>query len=602
MYAVLLCTWILVHATIATSDFWAGVDTFTSISPPVNIINTDGLDSPTQVYPAIESHGSIYLPAGNIIMSNGDIYVAGTSVSAMSAYISAVATRLCSRTCGATTMLDVVSCTCVCNPGFVNPPLCLDMHCYNGGTWSSVDNACTCIPPYTSASFCRDIYCGQNAVIDAQTATCRCIIPYTGPNCSVVDPSMFVTYASDACFDRSSTACGSKNNYGVAMCNDAIGVCTCPPLYPSGVSAVYLRAMTCPAYDATCIASFAVLAPICCTVTTSVCEQPPDASWCFDELCCQSILSPAVCIVSNCQWSSSMCTSVGQTAAPVWSLRTMTCDATSSSHSLCSTDVAIQQQALFQQQPDPFQSIQTRAWRYISTFAIWDDGITHSVVISTPQQISRLAAIFNGPYWSSFVWSTSYAVNFKHTTQFAFEMVEDTAVVSAADIGSVYRIWISSFCLVDRPLQQDERAQLGIPPTVPSDAIIMWDTSTPYADISIADCGLFTVGDNIITPYNAMWAISDTAPVYVTQQPPSITSITTPSSIQDASDFPTPLVVPDMIACQRATCLLDYVVGQCTTVACARAMFTDPLQWDLCKPCVAAHVSFFFAAPSGAFQ
>ena len=599
MYAVLFCTFVAVAAS--TSDFWAGVDTFTDISPPVNILNTDGLDSPTQIYPAIESHGSIHLPAGNIIMSNGDIYVAGTSVSAMSAYIATIATKLCSRTCGTTMMLDVASCDCVCNPGFANPPLCLDMHCYNNGTWSSVNNACMCIPPYTSASFCRDIYCGQNAVIDTLTATCKCIIPYTGPNCSVVDPATFVQYASDACFDRSSTACGPKNNYGVAMCNDATGVCTCPPLYPSGVSAVYLRAMTCPAYDTVCIASFAVLAPICCTVATSVCEQPPSASWCFDELCCQAITSPAVCIVSNCQWASPVCTTVGQTTAPVWSLRAVVCNATSSSHSLCSADVAIQQQTLFQQQPNPFQSIQTRAWRYISTFAIWDDGITHSIVMSSPQQTGRLAAIFNGPYWSSFVWSTSYTTNFKHTTQFAFELVEDTLVVSAADIGSVYRIWMSSFCLIDRPLQQDERVQLGIPPTISPNALFMWDTATPYADISIADCGLFTVGDATIAPYNAMWAISDTTPTYTTQ-PSTALAITTPSAVQDTLDFPTPLVVADMTACQRATCLLDYIVGQCNTASCARAMFTDPLQWSLCKPCVAAHVSFSFAAPLGAFQ
>jgi hypothetical protein len=356
-----------------------------------------------------------------------------------------------------------------------------------------------------------------------------------------------------------------------------------------------------------------MLAPICCFGAAS-CEMTQYstsiAPICNDISCCQIVNSQYECAFIGCWWDYDYFTckvspqiynnhNALRYDNTQWILNTITCDGTAADSNLCSELAQLDQVSITSKisKDAAYHTIQSKQWPMLTTYSNWDDDIMHSIVTIIDGIPYRAALNLDGPFWSTLSWTINRAFHPEYATLFRFEVVEPPPNILAADIGSVYRIWQGSFCLLDTPLSEDQLLYLNIDTGTPM-AAIMLDIGCTRYDVSIDDCGLFIIEDDSIISYDktTLGKDSNSAAVIVHALPQSLV-ITTPSEIQDNSDQPV-MLSPDLIAiCRQRNCRIDQIRGTCTDVECAKTIVNDESIWEICIACVAAHVPFAVLGP-----
>jgi hypothetical protein len=246
--------------------------------------------------------------------------------------------------------------------------------------------------------------------------------------------------------------------------------------------------------------------------------------------------------------------------------------------------------------------MQQNAWRTISTYSQWDDGLPRSIVLSTATGPAyRLAANWESSVWSSLSWVAAASQVSLQLRQFQFEMVVSSRKIPAPLLGAVYRIWLwgTTSCLLDYALGTDQLVYLGASLATPT-ALVMIEIASDFVDISIEDCGLFYVADAYIrtccsSPSVSLYVDHDTAHNSIAtlqQNSTHVPVVTTPSIYQDATAGFVYSLDPSAIAnCRQLYCMIDQILGACSTAACAANVVGDDM-WNVCKPCIAAHVPF----------
>lgn len=498
---------------------WASTDNPVQLTSPLPASLPDSMDTASTIYPSLQARGTLYMPYGNIILSDGDVVV-GTdgSLHAHIQYVNTLVAYMChiASPCGTNMFINISACACQCTPGFTGIT-CTARTCANNGVWTF--DHCTCPPPFTSASMCAEPVCPPNAIFNATSASCTCLAPWSGSQCSVIVPS--ISPPAIDCFNPYAGQCRSKQNWGVSSCTPT-GICTCAPLYDTTTNSFIARQITC-GTSALCVQWFQRLTAYCCTGAVD-CERFQQATLlCATEPCCNALYAEA-CIARGCSISAGACVlqlpQWQRIPAIKWHRTVVDCNVPLP-HPLCRPDIAREQSALYRS-TDPltaYTQIQGRAWPDISQFDIWDDGIDHSIVLSTPsstnnngrvvacQTVWRLAINYDAPAWSSLTWACD-AMHTLAQTSFRFALVENSssttdprtqAFLVPEIIGSVYTIWIANtdWCLLDRNLQQDEIAIYGITWPYQNDLVAI-NTGNPTTLVSQADCGLFIVQDNAI--------------------------------------------------------------------------------------------------------
>lgn len=476
--------------------------------------------------------------------------------------------------CGAPhAILNISTCTFSCQPGWEESTNCTSHQCYNEGTWNGTAGACECIPPYTKESYCEVADCGDNGYfIDDE---CQCLLPYTGQSCNITEP--LITASMDCWHPEK---CPERSNWGVSACiNDTL--CTCAPLIKGGYFEA--RQLVCP--EGGCITRFANTAQECCSGIQQ-CEQYQNQyGKCFEEHCCNAFSSKSGCqSVSNCEWQGGGCVLNLNYAPYKWYRWLIPC----TDSSLCQGQLNYYE---IMSLADAWALTQTMAWREISHYDIWDDGLYHSIVLYTPDELSlgchtswRLSAALETPFVSSLNWICSQS----GSTTFRFELIEDSTV-PAGLIGGVYRIWVgtSDWCIMDRIMGDDERyiynAQLVSSPLVAIDTDLHMQP--------IDQCGLYYVQDG------AMYSIRNKNMSIVRNGDGDVdlgyTSqlIYTPPAYMDT--LPTipaiPMVYQDN--CRHLNCRIPQVQGQCSSFACAQAVLESSSLFSECLPCLMAHVN-----------
>jgi len=598
----------LIAISLTAADFYADVRAGVFIAPDermrVESLVSVPIGNRYKTYPAIESHGSIYLPHGNVIINTGDlVFASGMKLTDMIQYTIDIGLRLCglSQPCPIATMiLNITSCACECRHGYTGID-CDTPDCNGNGNWTL--DGCACVFPYTSDSMCSITDCGLGGMWNG--TQCICWPPYTGQTCSVLSSSIN-TGPPASCMVGGVFVCSDVNNHGAAVCSNTSGICMCPPAYGPRLDRVIQRSYRCSGNLSTCIAVFYSLAPVCCLGLLG-CNQKYGAARiqpkCQDQVCCQSFLARYQCEFAGCIWGPYYTCMVSQLPAitsGIWLEETIDCIATPD-NLLCDQTAQLMQMDLMRSVGGSmsalFVAVQRRAWRTISTYSQWDDGVAHSIVMSIPGQVSlRLVANWESPMWSTLSWVPAIVPSAPQSRSFQFELIEVSATLPSYRLGSAYRIWVwgTTVCLLDYSLGQDQLAYFGAASPV-NGSLMLVDIWNPSLDISKEDCGVFYIDDASITTYHipALFLGGVTSSAALVSVLPFGVIVTTPSVFQDSNAALVYSLDPVAIrACRYIYCKSDLVVGTCSTSACAVLVVDDDALWARCKPCIAAHVPF----------
>lgn len=622
---------------IASTDHYAGIDTYVYIVPPDESIPQDGLDTPGKVYPALEAKGTVYVPYGNIMVENGDVLVAhSVSVLDLAARIEAVASRICnlSYVCASTYMhVDLKTCTCVCNTGFTGAT-CTEHLCYNGGTWTGL--GCSCVFPYTAESLCMNAYCTFNAYFDAASRQCICYSTVNTTNCTVVSGATAGTQTITTisyvpknidCWQYYNGNCTYRNNWGVSQCISSMLTCVCAPLYDPLGNYVYKTSMTHDGSTAA-ITYFNKLAPVCCSNTLNCAIYHASRSTqCWTQLCC-NLLDPRRCVMKGCAWTESNGCIWDETIANAignsWLWTTTRIDCNRDKHNgLCNNETALTQYRYYQTM-DPvsaYNEVQKHAWQYITQYSDWTGSI-NTIVLATdlvPADASactnrwRLSLAFDGLAISNTVWTCGVLV--ASTSTFEFRIVEAVDLPPSVSIapellGSVYTIFLAgtAWCLLSRTLGADEQFLYSYALQYNNNVVAINTLygAAVFADTSI--CGLWIVSDSSIQSVDTGGLIAKGPAVpgagtalrypgqgqayYAYMRTTSATEyVTTPLASSDTRIIPLGLDPIAMAQCRRLDCQVPYFQGKITTTTASIVAFLGPSLAAACTPCIAAHVS-----------
>ena len=580
---------------------WAGIDHSVSNPVPITYMSPlPALDSSATIYPAAELHGSVYLPEGNVVISDGgDVFLgAHTSMTGMASAILALQCTACKLPvpcCPQNAELSVIFCNCSCMTGYSGVD-CDQRICYNNGTWNSATQTCSCPFPYTPDSMCARIDCGLHGVVIGDV--CVCIAPYSGIGCTILDTTPVVEI-TPPCWNISAN-CTSRSNWGIGQCVSAT-TCVCPPLYYTPTDAI-LRQLDC---QTNCSDYFALIAPLCCTGTVN-CEQlQRTTNACSTQMCCNSRATADQCLsVQGCYWGfkrgCTYNTVAAAAGAVVWTKEVIDCDL--SDNGLCNTDVAMEQMAIYHAAPTFAQAytntIQTMAWIQISQYDIWQDDLSHSIVLFIPEitppvsnievctTTFRLTLAYDSHGISNTFWSCG-GTNAAQTS-FTFELVEDMPEVAPSLLGAVYRVWVAGtmWCLMDRSLYQDELVMYSFTPYT-NNSVVAIDVATPGLYTSKTICGLFFIQDRALIAIRSSLSLNNNGAraVVWTQAAPLIS---TPPLYIDSNPY-MPVFLPSTITCRYLPCRVDFLRGVCQSPSCL-AQWLPPALVQACLPCLEAHV------------
>lgn len=572
---------------------WAGIDHSVTLKNPVNDISSVTLDSSTTIYPAAELHGSIYLPEGNVIIGDsGDVYI-GSNISLLGviAQLKDLQCRVCNLQpgcCGQNAALDVNICECVCNIGYSGQG-CTNRACYNNGTWEGDTGTCSCPYPYTAATMCMDFDCGPNAVV--VDGVCTCILPFSGPQCSTI---VQTEDSADTRYLWNQSVVSRRSNWGVAACYNT--TCVCPPYYSTSTNTIIERQLEC---EEPCETYFGIMAPLCCTDTVA-CEQTQlSRIECSTQVCCNKYTGVMDCFSANgCAWDSGCVYNASFEYTGLWKRFVVDCGAVNDT--LCNHGIAAAQSFFYHSYPTKQQAfsdiIQKLAWREISQFDIWEDDMSHSIVYDTGDMPApcysawRLAVIFHHPFLASTEWTcggTTYP-----QTSFQLELVQNssTRALDPSQLGSLYRVWVAGtmWCLMDRPLQQDEMYMYKFyPPT--GSALIAIDIAEYSLFATQEACGVFEIVDGKFasTTTGLHLSINLTSSAAIMQQQQS--GILSLPPIYYDNELTNPRPLPSTTSCRYLPCQVDLLRGYCRSLECARSLLGLDL-FGQCLPCLAAHV------------